>query len=291
MTMARRVAVRGYVTTALISLRMRLRPTPRATQLLCSTVAFLVTAHAGSVGPTHAAAASRTGTNVSAFVAESWRMIDGLPQGSVTALAQTTNGYLWLDTRGGLARFDGLRFSTFGPAEDLKSANIWCLADDWQGGLQHRGPGGFTRVGEAVGIRGTVMALTPVHAGGLWVGTFRDGLLYCEDGRSERAEGPPTQRQFIGYRLVVDTTEALWVSIGNGMVLRRQTGESKAATGASWMKFLQGYRIHRALALLSEPGHNVREVALAAGFDSLSHFNTTFHSFMGVSPQHYFKKI
>jgi AraC-like DNA-binding protein len=64
----------------------------------------------------------------------------------------------------------------------------------------------------------------------------------------------------------------------------------KAATGLSWMKFLQGYRIHRALALLSEPGRNVTEVALAAGFDSLSHFNATFHSFMGVSPRHYLKK-
>jgi AraC family L-rhamnose operon transcriptional activator RhaR len=64
----------------------------------------------------------------------------------------------------------------------------------------------------------------------------------------------------------------------------------KAAVGMSWVKFLQGYRIHRAAALLSEPGHNVTEAALAAGFESLSHFNATFHSFMGVSPQHYLKK-
>jgi len=286
MTMARRVAVRAYVTTALGSLRMGLRPTPCSTQLLCSTGAFLVLANAGSVGATHAAAVPGTGTNVPPFVAKSWQMIEGLPQNSATALAQTANGYLWLSTRGGLARFDGLRFSTFGPAEDLKSANIWCLADDWQGGLQYWGPGGFTRVGEPAGIRSTVMALTTDHAGGLWVGTFQDGLFYCEDGRSERVEGPPPQRQFIGYSLVVNTTEALWLSIGNGMVLRRQTEEFKAATGMSWMKFLQGYRIHRALALLSEPGHYVTEVALAAGFDSLSHFNTTFHSFMRVSPQH-----
>jgi len=141
-------------------------------------------------------------------------------------------------------------------------------------------------VRQPAGIRSTVMPLTTDHAGGLWVGTFQDGLFYCEDGRSERVEGPPPQRQFIGYSLVVNTTAALWLSIGNGMVLRRQTEEFKAATGMSWMKFLQGYRIHRALALLSEPGHYVTEVALAAGFDSLRHFNTTFHSFMRVSPQH-----
>lgn len=59
------------------------------------------------------------------------------------------------------------------------------------------------------------------------------------------------------------------------------------ALGMSWVKYLQGYRIHRAAALLGEAGHNVTEAALAVGFESLSHFNATFRSFMGVSPSHY----
>ena len=59
------------------------------------------------------------------------------------------------------------------------------------------------------------------------------------------------------------------------------------ALGLSWVKYLQGYRIHRAAALLSESTHNVTEAALAVGFESLSHFNATFRSFMGVSPKHY----
>ena len=76
----------------------------------------------------------------------------------------------------------------------------------------------------------------------------------------------------------------------SGMSEARLRIQFKAATGMSWMKFLQGYRIHRALALLSEPGHNVTEVALTVGFESLSHFNSTFHAFMSVSPKHYLKK-
>lgn len=59
------------------------------------------------------------------------------------------------------------------------------------------------------------------------------------------------------------------------------------ALGMSWVKYLQGYRIHRAAALLSQPGANVTEAALAVGFESLSHFNTVFHAFMGVSPRVY----
>jgi AraC-like DNA-binding protein len=53
------------------------------------------------------------------------------------------------------------------------------------------------------------------------------------------------------------------------------------ALGISWVKYLQGYRIHRAAAMLSNAGHNVTEAAMAVGFDSLSHFNVTFRSFMG----------
>ena len=59
------------------------------------------------------------------------------------------------------------------------------------------------------------------------------------------------------------------------------------ALGLSWVKFLQGYRIHRAAARLHESGHNVTEAALAVGFESLSHFNATFRSFMGASPKDY----
>ncbi len=59
------------------------------------------------------------------------------------------------------------------------------------------------------------------------------------------------------------------------------------ALGISWVKYLQGYRIHRAAALLNEGRHNVTEAAMKVGFDSLSHFNVTFRSFMGVTPKDY----
>lgn len=62
------------------------------------------------------------------------------------------------------------------------------------------------------------------------------------------------------------------------------------ALNISWVKYLQGYRIHRAAALLSEGRLNVTEAALEVGFDSLSHFNETFHSFMGASPKSFVRK-
>ena len=40
-----------------------------------------------------------------------WQTDEGLPQNSVTAIAQSADGFLWVGTRAGLARFDGVRGS------------------------------------------------------------------------------------------------------------------------------------------------------------------------------------
>lgn len=65
----------------------------------------------------------------------------------------------------------------------------------------------------------------------------------------------------------------------------------RKAIGLSWVKYLQGYRIHRAGALLNEADHNVTQAALAVGFESFAHFNKTFRAFMGVSPKNYGKTV
>ena len=39
-----------------------------------------------------------------------WVRQEGLPNETVTALLQTQDGYLWVGTAGGSARFDGVEF-------------------------------------------------------------------------------------------------------------------------------------------------------------------------------------
>ncbi len=60
--------------------------------------------------------------------------------------------------------------------------------------------------------------------------------------------------------------------------------------GMPWTHYLRGYRIHRAAAMLGEAGHTILETSLLVGFQSLSHFNASFRSIMGVSPSVYAKR-
>ena len=45
-----------------------------------------------------------------------WHERDGLPQNTVLAIAPTRDGYLWMGTYEGAARFDGVRFTVFNPS-------------------------------------------------------------------------------------------------------------------------------------------------------------------------------
>lgn len=51
------------------------------------------------------------------------------------AIAQTRDGYIWLGTANGLARFDGVRFKRFGLAEGLSSLQVRVLLEDREGGF------------------------------------------------------------------------------------------------------------------------------------------------------------
>jgi ligand-binding sensor domain-containing protein/signal transduction histidine kinase len=47
------------------------------------------------------------------FLIRRWDSSDGLPDSTVRSMAQTPDGYLWIGTENGLARFDGVRFENF----------------------------------------------------------------------------------------------------------------------------------------------------------------------------------
>src|ERR1700760_3424974 len=46
---------------------------------------------------------------------QSWSTENGLPQNSVHQIFQSNDGYIWIATEGGIARFNGIDFKVFNP--------------------------------------------------------------------------------------------------------------------------------------------------------------------------------
>lgn len=123
-----------------------------------------------------------------------WQTDEGLPQNSVTAVAQTPDGYLWVGTRGGLARFDGVRFTIpeMPALAHLKETpiNVLSVTRDgslWIGsdgaGLTRLHAGGVARFRQADGLADDqVQCLLETRDGALWVGS-ETGLTRLRDGR------------------------------------------------------------------------------------------------------------
>jgi len=94
------------------------------------------------------------------YTTDVWETADGLPQGTVTSLAQTRDGYLWLGTPNGLVRFDGNEFR---------------VMDEWT----------------VPAMRGRrVKALLPDANDGLWIGLENGGVVRMERGKFTAAGLP-----------------------------------------------------------------------------------------------------
>lgn len=131
---------------------------------------------------------------------DSWTTKEGLPQNSVLTLAQTQDGYLWIGTLFGLARFDGIRFVTFNekntPAFQSHTINSLCVDKDgtlWAGtadGLIRRKDGEFRRFGEEDGLPdGKILQVKASPKGGVWIRCSTGGLQIAlwRDGQCQAA--------------------------------------------------------------------------------------------------------
>jgi len=77
------------------------------------------------------------GNGAREFLIQNWTREDGLPGSTVTAVAQTPDGYLWVGTLNGLVRFDGVRFVgvDLGKLAGQRNSSVFCLHADRQGDL------------------------------------------------------------------------------------------------------------------------------------------------------------
>jgi ligand-binding sensor domain-containing protein len=134
------------------------------------------------------------GKGLDRYAVERWRVSDGLPGDSVQALAQAGDGQLWIATLGGLARYDGIRFTRVPGRGDGKGEGIDVrrLLAAWDGSVWAGSPYfvPLRFVGDRPAAidariwdkRTGVLAWAEDEAGALWMADGR-GLVRFADGR------------------------------------------------------------------------------------------------------------
>lgn len=131
-----------------------------------------------------------------------WQSDVGLPDNTVIGITQSSDGFLWVATKTGLTRFDGVQFRP------------WSVPTD---GIQTRG------CKEVLGDR----------RGRLWVAKDQGVVVCVDQGRTTTVVGTEYAAGDVADRFMVEDAEgAIWVSYGGGEVLRIKDGRVRSFTEA-----------------------------------------------------------
>jgi ligand-binding sensor domain-containing protein/signal transduction histidine kinase len=187
--------------------------------ILCLLLLLLAGAQALALDPTR---------DLSQFKVHVWLTESGLPQNSVHSITQAKDGYVWIATEEGLARFDGIKFTIFDKQNtpQLKSNDIRVLLEDRRGALWIGTTDGlvrlldskFTAFSTQDGLPSNVIdSLYEDHKDALWIATSA-GIVNFNNGVFSPAA---PQREFPRDRvqaLFEDREGALWIGSAEGLV-------------------------------------------------------------------------
>jgi ligand-binding sensor domain-containing protein/signal transduction histidine kinase len=218
---------------------------------LLALVWLLATAAAsGADGPPRAGQDSPL-PSPSSTAARTWTAIDGLPNNTVTAVTQTTDGYLWLGTRRGLARFDGVRLVVFDrwTHPDWTSDTVTALAASGDGGLWvGMSEGGLLRLHGGVFAHlplpsRTVRSLHEARDGTLWVGMDR-GLARVR--RPDLIEVVASFDEIYVHAIEEAPDGTLWLGTSVGLYVQRGNGFARVDPPAGVPPGDEIYAVRRA---------------------------------------------
>ncbi len=203
-----------------------MRPTAHRNLTACGLCLLLLLCF--GCGPTLALDSAR---DLSQFNRQVWLTENGLPQNTVHSIAQAKDGYVWIATEEGLARFDGIRFTVFDKQNTpaLKSNDIRVLLEDRRGALWIGTTDGLVRLLDAKftafttrdGLPSNIIdALCEDHVGTIFVATAA-GIVRLKDGVfapfAAQDEFPKD-----GIKALFEDREgALWVGSSEGLASYR----------------------------------------------------------------------
>jgi ligand-binding sensor domain-containing protein/signal transduction histidine kinase len=188
----------------------------------------------------------------SEYTIDSWQTSDGLPANTVTAIAQTTNGYLWIGTLNGLARFDGICFKNFNKPEGLPNSRVLCLLLDHSGALWIGTDGGLARFAQEKfrtfttrdGLPNeSVSSLAEDDRHRIWVGTA-EGLACFQDDKFQR---DPSQvpRQRVRFSRLLSEKDRLWATENGGVFIVENGRVNQPDITGEPSRFSSMFALHR----------------------------------------------
>jgi signal transduction histidine kinase/ligand-binding sensor domain-containing protein len=206
-------------------------------------------------------AALDPGRQINQYGHAAWRLQDGVLGSMPTAITQTTDGYLWIGTKTGLVRFDGMRFVPWAlPGQHLPSDSIYSLqaaADNslWIGtgaGLAHWKNGLLTNYPDAPGL---IDSIIEDHRRAIWFTRSRvrdtKGPLCQALETNARCYGQPDGIPFpYAGPLAEDQQRNLW--IGSTTALMRWMPGSFSSYAPNGLKPAEGLSGVNALAPASD---------------------------------------
>ncbi|HWB84175.1 MAG TPA: two-component regulator propeller domain-containing protein [Bryobacteraceae bacterium] len=156
---------------------------------------------------------------------EVWTTANGLPQSSIRAITQTSDGYLWVATLSGLARFDGVSFTVFNSSDvrDFQTDRVLSLVPGldgslWVGtggkGVYRLKDGKFTGLGVDHLPNCNVRSLWLDSSGVLWIGTDA-GLAKYEGGKISTVFSGG--RSMVVHRLFEYPAGTIWAGTNSGL--------------------------------------------------------------------------
>lgn len=172
--------------------------------------------------------------NLDEYLIRTWTVQSGLPLNTITSLAQTQDGYVWVGTLAGLSRFDGIGFETFTKQNSpLTSDRITSLYEDTSGvlwigteggGLYSCEKGYGKNITREDGLsNGHVRAIIGDRKGGLWVGTDYGLNHVGQDGIHVYTEEHGLYDNII-TALCLDNWGTLWIGTLQGGLARFDEG-------------------------------------------------------------------
>jgi ligand-binding sensor domain-containing protein len=181
---------------------------------------------------------------LSQYSLAAWHAEEGLPHNRVQAIAQTQDGYLWLATQEGLARFDGVRFTVFDrrstaamSANDVETiyasrdGSLW--VGIYGGMLLRYQDGRFRSYSSREGLSSaTIVALAEDTAGDLWIGTDGDGLYRLHEGVFTRYTKKDGLIDDSVRCLLADREGGVWIGTPSGLGRKRADGSERYALPA-----------------------------------------------------------